>query len=199
MDYQELLGFFNSLDRSLFIDNEYSNYADLDEPLPIGYGQTISQPSLVLNMTYLLSLNKSCKVLEIGTGSGYQTALLANFSEHVYTVERITELGEKARLRLELLGYKNVTYKIGDGSLGWIEFAPYDRIMVTAAAENMPNELLDQLKAGGKMVIPIGSQDMQELILVTKDQQGSIQQKKIETVRFVEMIGKYGWADKGWT
>jgi len=195
MGDRELLDYVNCLDRSLFIDNEYKEYANLNQPLPIGYGQTISQPSLVLEMTRLLSLDKSTIVLEIGTGSGYQTALLAQFSEHVYTMERIPELGCKARKRLEAMGYANITYQTGDGSEGWREHAPYDRIIVTAAAEKIPVEFLNQLNEGGIMIIPVGPPDVQELQFITKGQEGEIFCKSIEKVRFVEMKGKYGWTD----
>ena len=124
MDYHELLDFYHRLDRSYFIDDEeYKKYANLDRPLPIGYEQTISQPSLVLKMTRELDPDKTSRVLEIGTGSGYQTALLAEFSHRVYTVERIKELSEKAKEKLDRLGYTNIRYKIGDGSEGWSENA----------------------------------------------------------------------------
>jgi protein-L-isoaspartate(D-aspartate) O-methyltransferase len=196
MDYLELKVFFLQLDRAFFIDNKNKEYAYLDTPLPIGYEQTISQPSLVLEMTYLLAPDKECKVLEIGTGSGYQTALLAEFSGQVYTVERIKELAEKAREKLTQLGYSNIAYKIGDGSQGWTENAPYDRIIVTAAAQETPPELIKQLKPGGKMVIPVGPRGMQELLLITKDQDGEINRQTVGEVRFVEMKGKYGWNGK---
>ena len=194
MDYLELKVFFQQLDRAFFIDNKNKEYASLDTPLPIGYEQTISQPSLVLEMTYLLAPNKECKVLEIGTGSGYQTALLAEFSGQVYTVERIKELAENAREKLTQLGYSNIAYKIGDGSQGWTENAPYDRIIVTAAAQEIPPELIKQLKPGGKMVIPVGPRGMQELLLITKNQSGEINRENVGEVRFVEMKGKYGWS-----
>ncbi len=196
MDYLELKVFFLQLDRAFFIDNKNKEYAYLDTPLPIGYEQTISQPSLVLEMTYLLAPDKECKVLEIGTGSGYQTALLAEFSGQVYTVERIKELAEKAREKLTQLGYSNIAYKIGDGSQGWTENAPYDRIIVTAAAQETPPELIKQLKPGGKMVIPVGPRGMQELLLITKDQAGEVNRETVGEVRFVEMKGKYGWNGK---
>jgi protein-L-isoaspartate(D-aspartate) O-methyltransferase len=195
MEYQELLRFMKNLDRSFFLEDRFKSGAYADEPLPIGFGQTISQPSLVLQMTYLLSPDKACSVLEIGTGSGYQTAILARFSRHVYTIERIKELGEKAHERLKDLGYGNVTYKTGDGSMGWSEFALFDRIIVTAAASKIPDELLEQLKAGGKMMIPVGPKYSQDLILLTKDLSGKINQKYIEGVRFVEFKGKYGWTE----
>jgi protein-L-isoaspartate(D-aspartate) O-methyltransferase len=131
--------------------------------------------------------------LEIGTGSGYQTALLAHFARLVCTVERIAELSVAAQTRLERLGFSNILFKIGDGSLGWSEHSPYDRIMVTAAAGRIPDELLNQLKPGGRMVIPVGPPSWQQLLLVTKDAQGLIHQHPIENVRFVELHGKYGW------
>lgn len=198
MDYQELMDFAKHLDRGLFLDAEMRDLADLDEPLPIGFGQTISQPSLVWEMTFLLSPEKSSRVLEIGTGSGYQTALLAQFSKEVYTVERIPELGQKARKRLEAMGYANIFYKIGDGSLGWPQHAPYDRIIVTAAAEDVPKELMEQLAPGGAMIIPVGPPSVQELQFITKDLEGKAMSRTIEKVRFVELIGKYGWSSRPW-
>ena len=193
MNHQALIDFVQNLDRSKFIDNEFKTYAYVDSPLPIGYGQTISQPSLVLKMTMLLNLNKNCKVLEIGTGSGYQTALLAKFSKHVYTIELIPELSNKAKERLEKMGFKNITYLIGDGSIGNIEYAPYDRIIVTAAAKEIPNELLEQLNNDGIMIIPIGNSELQTLKLVKKDKDGKINIEDIIDVRFVEFKGRYGW------
>jgi protein-L-isoaspartate(D-aspartate) O-methyltransferase len=192
---QDILKFAQSLDRSFFIDNEYKSCANLNEPLPIGYGQTISQPSLVVEMSQLLCPDSNKSVLEIGTGSGYQTAILAHFSKCVYTVECIAELANTARRKLDSLGYTNISYRIGDGSVGWSEHAPYDRIIVTAAAGRIPEELLDQLGEGGIMVIPVGPCDLQELILVTKDNHDNIRTQSIEYVRFVEMIGKYGWSN----
>lgn len=193
MDNESLWSFFRKLDRSLFLDDEYKPMASVDWPLPIGYGQTISQPSLVVEMTRILDIGPDCTVLEIGTGSGYQTALLAHFARLVCTVERIAELSVAAQTRLERLGFSNILFKIGDGSLGWSEHSPYDRIMVTAAAGRIPDELLNQLKPGGRMVIPVGPPSWQQLLLVTKDAQGLIHQHPIENVRFVELHGKYGW------
>jgi protein-L-isoaspartate(D-aspartate) O-methyltransferase len=193
MDFNALLEFYNKLDRALFIDNEYKELACLDNALPIGHGQTISQPSLVLEMTYQLAPEKDSKVLEIGTGSGYQTALLAQFSGTAYTIERIPELAEKAKEKLDALGYSNIVYKIEDGSAGWLEYAPFDRIITTAAAGKMPQELIDQLKAGGRMIAPVGPQGTQDLLLITKDINGVVQNKSLGKVAFVEMKGKYGW------
>jgi len=195
MDQKELETYFYSFDRSFFIDNDMKKYADLDEPLPIGFGQTISQPSLVLEMTKLLAPEKDSKVLEIGTGSGFQTALLAKMSARVFTVERIGELTEKAKKRLDALNFSNIYYKIGDGSRGWKEYAPYDRIMVTAAARVLPDELLNQLADGGRMVIPVGPPDLQELKHITRTDDGSVNIKTVELVRFVELKGRYGWTE----
>lgn len=197
MDRDKLEAFFVGLDRSFFLDGEEKIFADQDRPLSIGFEQTISQPSLVLEMTYLLDLNKDCRVLEIGTGSGYQTAFLAEFSKEVYTVERIPELAESAKKRLGDLGYSNIYYKTGDGSEGWKEKAPFDRIIATAAAETMPLELLEQLNKNGLMVIPVGSIYNQILYVVSKDSFGNIHKEEIGFVRFVEMKGKYGWKDTG--
>jgi len=193
MHDQEIIDFAGSLDRSFFIDNENKVLAGINEPLPIGYGQTISQPSLVVEMTQLLAPGRDRTVLEIGTGSGYQTAILARFSKHVYTVERIPELGQSAREKLDALGYSNISYHIGDGSEGWSKHAPYDRIIVTAAAGKMPQELLDQLKENGIMLIPVGPRGLQQLMFVKKSPDGEIQTQSVEYVRFVELKGKYGW------
>lgn len=195
MDYKELKKYFRSLDRSFFLEEDMKRFAALDRPLPIGYGQTISQPSLVLDMTRLLAPKKDSKVLEIGTGSGYQTAILAKMSGEVYTVERIEELMEKAKKRLKALNFTNIYYKVGDGSEGWKEFAPYDRIMVTAAAGVVPDELIDQLAKGGRMVIPVGPKSGQELKLIIKSEEGKVDIKTVGYVRFVELKGQYGWKE----
>lgn len=193
MDHKELETYFRSLDRSFFLEDDMKKHADLNKPLPIGFGQTISQPSLVLEMTRLLAPEKDSKVLEIGTGSGFQTAILAKMSAEVFTVERIHELMEKAKKRLEALNFTNIYYKVGDGSKGWQEHAPYDRIMVTAAASVLPDELVKQLAAGGRMVIPVGPSHLQELKLITKTDDGKTHSKTVELVRFVELKGQYGW------
>lgn len=187
----ELLEYFKSLDRRLFMEINQA-YASMDIPLEIGYGQTISQPSLVLEMTNILELTSDSLVLEIGTGSGYQTAFLAKFSKHVYTIERIQALYEKAVKRLNLLGYDNISCKLGDGSKGWEEHAPFDRIIVTSSAFKIPADLLDQLAADGRMLIPIGSEDVQQLLLVTKDSDGNIDQKSLGYVRFVRLLDDDG-------
>ncbi|MGE0075845.1 MAG: protein-L-isoaspartate(D-aspartate) O-methyltransferase [Sphaerochaetaceae bacterium] len=188
---EKLLRFFHSLDRSLFIDNRYKTLAKLDRPLPIGHGQTISQPSLVVYMTAHLQLAKTTRVLEIGTGSGYQTAFLAEFSKEVYTVELRGDLGNSARERLDALGYRNIRYRLGDGSLGWAEHAPYERILVTAAPKRMPEDLIGQLAPEGIMILPLGPPGYQRLVMVTKDNEGEVTRTKLLDVAFVELVGKY--------
>ena len=144
-------------------------------------------------MTELLKLNKGLKVLEIGTGSGYQTAILAEFSGSVYTVERYEELSMKAQKKLEELGYSNISFKVGDGSYSWKEYSAYDRIIVTAAAGEIPKSLIEQLASNGIMVIPVGEKGCQKLLLVMKDSQNRVTTKHIGNVTFVELVGEYGW------
>ncbi|MFS0689985.1 protein-L-isoaspartate(D-aspartate) O-methyltransferase [Sporosarcina sp. 179-K 8C2 HS] len=186
----DIITYFQKLDRSFFMD-ELKEFAYMDEAIPIGHEQTISQPSLVLEMTLALDLQPNSKVLEIGTGSGYQTALLAAFSDSVYTIERIAALHERAKERLKKAGFSNIHFKLDDGSTGWEEHAPYDRVMVTAAAAQVPCELMDQLATGGKMIIPVGTPLLQELLLLEKDEDGDIQTAVLEEVRFVPLKGKY--------
>ncbi len=165
-------------------DNQKQN-AYRDSPLPIGYGQTISQPYIVAYMTEAIQPKKGQKVLEIGTGSGYQAAVLAEIVDEVYTIEIVEPLGNRAKRDLEDLGYKNIHVKIGDGYNGWEEHAPFDAIIVTAAAEYIPPPLIAQLKDGGKMIIPVGSQFMtQQLVLVEKTD-GKVRSRNVMPVRFV--------------
>lgn len=187
---QDIITYFRKLDRGFFMD-EFKEFAYMDEAIPIGHEQTISQPSLVLEMTLSLDLQPDSKVLEIGTGSGFQTALLGAFSNSVYTIERIAALHERAKERLREVGFSNILFKLDDGSTGWEEHAPYDRIMVTAAAAQVPQELIDQLAFGGKMVIPVGTPLLQELLLLEKDEDGGIQTNVLTEVRFVPLKGKY--------
>jgi len=157
-------------------------------PTPIGEGQTISQPYIVALMTELLSPHSSDKVLEIGTGSGYQAAILAELVKEVYTIEIIKELGNKAEQLLKSLGYQNIRLRVGDGYRGWPEQAPFDGILVTAAPGHIPQPLLDQLKVGGRMIIPVGDSH-QELMRITKEEKG-IKKETILPVRFVPMTGE---------
>lgn len=171
-------------------DRAYGNY-----PLPIGEGQTISQPYIIGLMTQALEIKSSDKVLEIGTGSGYQAAILAELSSVVYTVERIETHSVKARTNLYSQGYNNVIIILGDGTAGLSEYAPYDKIMVTAASPGIPDSLMSQLKNGGKMVIPVGSRFVQDLQLVEKALNGRIYKSSLCGCRFVPLIGKEGWED----
>lgn len=190
----EITLYYKSIDRSLFMDKN-KNLSDIDSPFSIGYGQTISQPSLVLEMTLLLLPDIKLKTLEIGTGSGYQTALLSKFSNLVFTIERIPQLFEIAKLKLDGFGCQNIHFKLDDGTSGWKEFAPYERIMVTAAARIIPPLLIKQLAPNGRMVIPVGGSKYQELLLITKDSIGNISTEVKGLVQFVPLIGKYDTAD----
>jgi len=167
-------------------------FAYVNRPLPIGYGQTISQPYMVAVMTDLLRPAPDQRVLEIGTGSGYQAAILAELVKEVYSIEIIKPLGVQAKQRLARLGYKNISTKIADGYYGWQEKAPFDAIVVTAAASHVPPPLIKQLKVGGRMVIPVGSQFMtQQLLLVTKAKGNKITTRQILPVKFVPLTGKH--------
>jgi protein-L-isoaspartate(D-aspartate) O-methyltransferase len=188
-----LYDFFTNLDRTQFLEDEFREYAHEDRPLPIGHEQTISQPTMVYTMTSKLQLDKRHKVLEIGTGSGYQPAFLAEFAGQVYTVERIKELSWKAVQRLMTLGYGNVQFRIGDGSEGWPDYAPYDRIIVTAAANEVPETLVEQLKPEGRMLVPVGKKGIQDLLLIQKNKDGKVRTESLGDVIFVEFKGKYGW------
>jgi len=175
--------------RHLFIPEPMRSAAYEDHPVPIGYGQTISQPYIVALMTELLEPHKDAKVLEIGTGSGYQAAVLAPLVRHVYTIEIVRELAESSTALLKKLGYENVTVRWGDGYLGWPEEAPFDRIIVTAAPPELPQTLVDQLKPGGKLVAPVGSSVFgQDLIVVEKTRDGKIRRRSVIPVMFVPMV-----------
>lgn len=167
-------------------DVRYQAYAD--SPLPIGEGQTISQPFIVAYMTEQLGLKGGERVLEVGTGSGYQAAVLAEIVAEVYTIEIVPELGKRAAADLARLGYKNVTVRVGDGYRGWPEKAPFDAIVVTAAPPEVPTPLVDQLKPGGRLVLPVG-EAFQELLLVAKDARG-VRKQRLLPVRFVPMTGE---------
>ena len=183
-----VLAAFRAVDRKAFLpESQYPN-AEADSALPIGEGQTISQPSLVARMMEAAEVGPRSKVLEIGTGSGYQTALLAEICDTVYTVERIESLARQARGLLDRLGYDNVHYHIGDGWDGWEQFAPYDAIIVTAAPERVPEKLVDQLATGGRMVIPVGDVEAgQDLQRIRKTDTGT-EIESLLPVRFVPMI-----------
>ncbi len=179
--------------RHRFVPPEQCEWAYADRPLPIGRGQTISQPFIVALMTELLALGPEDVVLEIGTGSGYQTAVLASLARQVYSLERIPELADAATQRLQELGFANVAVRAGDGCLGWEEQAPFDGIMVTAAAATVPEALVRQLKPGGRLVIPVGPpQWTQDLQVLDKDEQGRVHVRSVLPVVFVPLIGNFG-------
>ena len=182
---QAVLDAMSKIPRHCFIDSPIPDLAYTDRPLSIGYNQTISQPYIVALMTTLAELSATDKVLEIGTGSGYQAAVLAEIVKEVYSVEIICDLADRAKKLLDELGYKNIRIKTGDGYYGWPEYAPYDAIIVTAASKNIPKLLLSQLKVSGKMVVPIGA-GFQDLIVVTKTDKGWNKQVTIP-VLFVPM------------
>jgi protein-L-isoaspartate(D-aspartate) O-methyltransferase len=177
--------------RHEFVPDDLRGVAYTDAPLPIGYDQTISQPYIVGYMTEQLRLEKGDKVLEVGTGSGYQAAVLAELEADVYTIELIKELGERAEKTLKRLGYESVKTKIADGYYGWEEHAPFDAIIVTAASDHVPPPLIKQLKPGGVMCIPVGGRfQVQNLTLVEKKEDGSVKTKQLMPVRFVPLTGK---------
>ena len=175
--------------REAFVPEAQRTAAYVNAPLPIGHGQTISQPYIVAVMTDMLALEADDRVLEIGTGCGYQAAVLAELAGHVYTIECVPALGEAARARLTALGYANLSFRIGDGYAGWPEHAPYDAVIVTAAADRLPPALVEQLAPGGRMAIPIGPRGgTQELCLVTRDAAGRVAQRTVLPVAFVPMV-----------
>jgi protein-L-isoaspartate(D-aspartate) O-methyltransferase len=180
--------------REEFIPERYEPQAYTDGPLPIGMGQTISQPYIVALMTQELRLNNFCEVLEIGTGSGYQTAILAKLAKRIYTVERFADLSAKAQSVLGRLGIDNVEYYVGDGSRGWPQGRQFDRIIVTAAVPKMPQPLIEQLVAGGIIIAPVGQSGVQELIVATK-KEGKLIERSVCDVRFVKLVGKYAFEE----
>ncbi|KKM71425.1 hypothetical protein LCGC14_1430760 [marine sediment metagenome] len=192
---QRVLAAFYKVEREKFVPSEVRDNAYQDFPLSIGEGQTISQPYMVALMTQSLELKGNERVLEIGTGSGYQTAILAELARKVYSVERMRTLAERARKLLEKLGYSNVKILLGDGTLGWEESSPYDRILVTAGAKEIPQPLTDQLEEEGVMIIPVGNSYSQDLRVVRK-RKNRIKTATVEKCVFVPLIGKYGW-DEG--
>jgi protein-L-isoaspartate(D-aspartate) O-methyltransferase len=176
--------------REQFVPVDLSARAYDNRPLPIGHGQTISQPLIVAVMTHLLRLRPEARVLEIGTGSGYQTAILAELAREVVTIEVVEDLAAAAQSKLEALGYHNIEYRRGDGAAGCPERAPFDGIMVTAAARTIPPALIEQLAPGGRLVIPIGSDPLsQDLVLVQKDARGDVRQRRLFPVAFVPLTG----------
>jgi protein-L-isoaspartate(D-aspartate) O-methyltransferase len=182
--------------RHIFVEEAMAAQAYSDTSLPIGEKQTISQPHTVAKMTQMLELTGREKVLELGTGSGYQAAVLATLADRVYTVERIRPLALKARKALDSLRLLNVNIRIGDGTDGWPEEAPFDAILVTAGAPGVPQCLVDQLAPGGRLVIPVGDQVDQQLVLIRKGADGSVEREASDGCRFVRLIGRNGWSEE---
>jgi protein-L-isoaspartate(D-aspartate) O-methyltransferase len=189
----EVLRALGRVPRHLFVDEAFVDRAYGDSALPIGHGQTISQPLMVATMTEALQLEGSEKVLEIGTGSGYQTAVLAEIAERVFSVERVAALYRRARSLLDRLGYHRVVLRHGDGTLGWLDHAPYDAIVVTAGAPHVPKALRDQLVEGGRLVIPVGDRYLQNLVRITRREEGD-RSEMLGGCVFVSLIGSDGWS-----
>jgi len=188
VDDEATLRAMEEVPRHVFVPENQRAYAYHDYPLPIGYGQTISQPYIVAAMTELLQLKPEDKVLEVGTGSGYQAAVLAEIVDEVYSIEILKPLGEEAAERLKRLGYENATVKVGDGYLGWPKHAPFDAIIVTAAPKDVPEPLVEQLKVDGRMCIPVGEDGAQSLYLLTKQADGTLKTESVFPVRFVPLV-----------
>ncbi len=192
----EILQLFDRVPRHLFLPEGVVNRAYEDAPIPIGYGQTASQPSLQAIYLRILDPRPEDRVLEIGTGSGFLTALLSLVTDRVYSIERIRELSHRARAALDALEIRNVALLVGDGTIGWRKYAPYDIIVVSAASPGVPPALVDQLAEGGRMLLPVGGREMQDLILVRKEGGEVTEESVLERCTFVPLLGRYGW-DEG--
>jgi len=191
---QRVIEAMRKIPRHFFVDAGIANRSYEDSALPIGEKQTLSQPYMAARMTEALDLRGEERVLEVGTGSGYQTALLAELCFNVFSVEKIRALARKARAVLDRLEYHNVAIHVGDGTIGWSEHAPYDAIIVAAGAPAVPKPLLDQLTVGGRLVIPVGDEQSQELMRITRSATGC-EEERLGECRFVKLWGKYGWRD----
>lgn len=188
-----VLAAMRKVPRHHFVEQALKPQAYEDHPLPIGQGQTISQPYVVAWMTELLDVKPGMKVLEIGTGSGYQTAVLAEMGATVFSVERVPELHQLARTRLSSMGYGNVQLKLDDGTLGWPEMSPFERILVTAGGPKVPAPYIDQLADPGQMVIPVGVERRSQMLMVIRKQEGKIGRKTVGQVMFVDLVGRHAW------
>lgn len=191
---ERVLAAFNQVPRHVFVDTALEGRAYKDSALPIGMGQTISQPYTVARQTELLEVFPGERVLEIGTGSGYQAAILCELGAKVYSVERHKKLYEKARSTLRELGY-SVELKLGDGSLGWSAYAPYDAIVVTAGAPVVPDDLVNQLNVNGRLVVPVGDEEKQEMVRVLKVRENEFEQERYRNFKFVPLVGEKGWKE----
>jgi protein-L-isoaspartate(D-aspartate) O-methyltransferase len=196
IDDKRVLQAMLKVERHLFVLESYRHMAYADRPLPIGEGQTISQPYIVALMTHHLHLNPEDKVLEIGTGSGYQAAVLAELAKKVYSIEIIEQLARTAQERLRALGYTNVWVKCGDGFYGWKEYAPYDAIIVTCAAPSIPQHLVEQLKEGGRIILPLGGEPFYQSLTVLTKKKGRVEKQRITDVVFVPMTGEIEEGEK---
>jgi protein-L-isoaspartate(D-aspartate) O-methyltransferase len=195
----DVLEAMSTVPREAFVPADQVQFAYADSPLPIGQGQTISQPYIVAWMTEALDLALDERVLEIGTGSGYAAAVLSRIATEVYTVERHLKLARAAEARFQRLGYDNIHVHVGDGTLGWVEHAPYDAIVVTAGGPEVPDPLLEQLAEGGRLVIPVGQTlNQQELVRVHRSHEDGYVHESLGAVRFVPLVGKAGWQEPGW-
>ncbi len=190
---QKVLEAMITVPRHCFVEEALEQQAYGDFPLPIGEGQTISQPYIVALMTQALELEGGEKVLEIGTGCGYQAAILSFLSEKVFTVERIKSLHKKARKTFDELHYFNIICKLDDGTVGWSQYAPYNAIMVTASGPKIPQPLIDQLTDPGKLIMPVGTDRYSQELVVVHKKKSTISQETIERVRFVDLVGQHGW------
>ncbi len=189
-----ILEAMGEIPRERFVPDDLLGLAYSDQALSIGLGQTISQPYIVAYMTQMLEVAANHRVLEIGTGSGYQTAILSRLCGDLYTIETLHELSLRSQNVLQVLGCRNVHFRVGDGTLGWPEQAPFDRIMVTAASPQVPDPLLKQLADEGRLIIPIGPEGCQELILYEKTPLG-VSERRLIGCRFVKLLGRHGWSD----
>lgn len=192
---QRVIEAMHKVPRHLFVGEALRGHAYADGTLPIGEKQTISQPYTVASMSSALELKGDERILEIGAGSGYQTAVLAQLARRVYSIERITSLASRARRVLDQCGVTNVNLKVGDGTIGWKEQAPFDGILVAAGAPVVPADYLSQLEPGGRLVMPIGDMENQILLRVTKNSDGTFEEEQLMDCRFVPLIGEQGWAD----
>lgn len=197
VDDLEILQLFDRVPRHLFLPEGMAPRAYEDAPIPIGFGQTASQPSLQAYYLTILRPTPDEKVLEIGTGCGFLTALLCLMADRVYSIERVRELSQRSRKALDAFGVKNTALMVGDGTIGWKKYAPFDVIVVSAASPSVPQALIDQLADGGRMLIPVGSRDIQELVLVRKDGSAVTEEKVGGEVRFVPLLGRFAWTEEG--
>lgn len=191
----EILRAFDLVPRHLFVPQAVAHRAYEDAPVPIGFGQTASQPSLQALYMQLLEIGPDDRVLEIGTGSGFQTAVLAHLADRVYSVERIRELSIRAREVLDALRISNVALMVGDGTIGWSRYGPYDAVLVSAGGPEIPQPLLEQLAEGGRMLVPVGTREAQRLVLVRRHG-ARFEQEEVLDCTFVPLLGRFGWADE---